>query len=63
LLRIAPRVQRRINMWAGGAGRVWLTCMALFVPSDLLEIGLDKELGPAEEETDAGADCAAAAAD
>jgi hypothetical protein len=40
-----------------------VTCPALFVPSGLIETDLDKELGHAEEETDAGADCAAAAAD
>ena len=40
-----------------------LTCPVLFVPSELIEIGLDKDLGHAEEETDAGADSDAAAAD
>jgi hypothetical protein len=40
-----------------------VTCMALFVPSELIEIGLDKELGYAEEEADAGADSDAATAD
>jgi HlyD family secretion protein len=40
-----------------------VTCLALFVPSELIETGLDKERGHGEEETDAGADSDAVAAD
>jgi hypothetical protein len=40
-----------------------VTWLALFVPSELIEIGLERKLEYAEEETYSGVDCEAAMAD